>query len=191
MRYDIDSINKRKGRAKTLKIIVGIVLIVIIYNIILIGISMVDGIDNFSIFGYQAYIITSDSMKPEINNGDVVIVRKIGQEEIKENDVIVYSEEAQNITHRVIVITEKNGHKEYKTKGDNNQVEDSKFVLYENIKGKVMFKIPFLGTIILFMKNQIIVLIILLVILLFCLYKMQKNDKNELRRRKKESDKKQ
>lgn len=191
MRYDIDSINKRKGRAKTLKIIVGIVLIVIIYNIILIGISMVDGIDNFSIFGYQAYIITSDSMKPEINNGDVVIVRKIGQEEIKENDVIVYSEEAQNITHRVIEITEKDGHKEYKTKGDNNQVEDSKFVLYENIKGKVMFKIPFLGTIILFMKNQIIVLIILLVILLFCLYKMQKNDKNELRRRKKESDKKQ
>lgn len=191
MRYDIDSINKRKGRAKTLKIIVGIVLIVIIYNIILIGISMVDGIDNLSIFGYQAYIITSDSMKPEINNGDVIIVRKIGQEEIKENDVIVYSEEAQNITHRVIEITEKDGHKEYKTKGDNNQVEDSKFVLYENIKGKVMFKIPFLGTIILFMKNQIIVLIILLVILLFCLYKMQKNDKNELRRRKKESDKKQ
>ena len=155
MRYDIDSINKRKGRAKTLKIIVGIVLIVIIYNIILIGISMVDGIDNLSIFGYQAYIITSDSMKPEINNGDVIIVRKIGQEEIKENDVIVYSEEAQNITHRVIEITEKDGHKEYKTKGDNNQVEDSKFVLYENIKGKVMFKIPFLGTIILFMKNQI------------------------------------
>lgn len=189
MRYDIDSINKRRGREKTLKIIVGIIFVVIIYNIILIGISMVEGIENFSIFGYKAYIITSDSMKPEINNGDVVIVREIEQEEIKENDVIVFSENIKSITHRVIEVIDVGGNKEYKTKGDNNQVEDSQLVLFENIKGRVMFKIPFLGTVILFMKNQIIVLILLLLILLFCLYKMNKSDKNELRRRKKESEK--
>ena len=50
MRYDIDSINKRRGKVKALKIIMSIVIIIIIYNIILIGISMVDGAKEISIF---------------------------------------------------------------------------------------------------------------------------------------------
>ena len=189
MRYDIDSINKRKQRAKVLKIILGIILIILLYNIILVGISMIDG-NKFSLFGYSAYIITSDSMAPEINKGDVVITRKIEEEEIKVNDTITFLEEGQNITHRVIEIKEIDGKKEFITKGDNNEIEDSKSVIYENIKGKVIFKIPFLGNIILFMKDQIILLIIVLIILLVCLYKIQKNDKSEIRRRKKEIEEK-
>lgn len=189
MRYDIDSINKRKQRAKVLKIILGIILIILLYNIILVGISMIDG-NKFSLFGYSAYIITSDSMAPEISKGDVVITRKIEEEEIKVNDTITFLEEGQNITHRVIEIKEIDEHKEYITKGDNNEVEDGKSVIYENIKGKVIFKIPFLGNIIFFMKDQIILLIIVLIILLVCLYKIQKNDKSEIRRRKKEIEEK-
>ena len=185
MRYDIDSINRRKQRAKVLKIILGIILIILVYNIILVGISMIDG-NKFNLFGYSAYIITSDSMTPEINKGDVVITRKIGEDEIEVNDIITFYEEGQNITHRVMEITDVDGYKEYKTKGDNNQVEDSKTVNFDNINGKVILKIPFLGSIISFMKNQIILLIIVLIILIVCLYKIEKNDKSEMRRREKE-----
>lgn len=185
MKYDINSINKRKKRAKALKIIIGVFLIILIYNIILVGITMV-GEMNFNLFGYQAYIITSDSMEPEINKGDVIIVSKIGEKEIKVNDTITFLEDGQNITHRVIEIIEKDGNREFRTKGDNNKVEDIKAVMYEDINGKVILKIPFLGSIILFMKDQIIILILALIILLVILYKMQKKEKSEIRKRKKE-----
>lgn len=189
MRYDIDSINKRKLKAKNLKIIVGIILVVIIYNILLIVISEIDGMKKFNIFGYQSYIIISNSMQPELSEEDVVIVKQIEEDKIKINDIITYIKDGKSITHRVIGITEIDGHKEFKTKGDNNSLEDLESINYEQIRGKVIFKIPLLGKIIQFMKDQIIILIIILICLIAFLLNMQKRDKQEIRKRKKELEK--
>lgn len=186
MRYDIDSINKRKEKIKILKRIATIIFVIVVYNMILVGISIIDGIEPLSLFGYQAYIITSDSMKPEIKNGDVILVRKIEEKDLRENDVITFMEEGQNITHRIVEISEIDGKKEFKTKGDNNEIQDNKMVLYENIKGKVIMKIPLLGNIVLWMKDQFIILIVLFIVLLICFYSIQRKEKSEIRRRKKE-----
>lgn len=189
MRYDIDSINKRKKKVKIIKVILGIITIIIIYNMILVGISIIDNKKEISIFGYKAYIITSDSMEKEISVGDVIIAKKVNEEEIETNDIITFYEDNQIITHRVVNINTSNGYKEYETKGDNNNINDNKSVLFQNIIGEVIIVIPLLGKMILFMKNQVIVLIIILIILLFCFYQIEQSEKREIRRRKKEIEK--
>ena len=76
MKYDEDSIRKRKKRANTLGKILYIILIILIYNLVLVGISFISKHDFNGFFGYKAYNITTNSMEPNINIGDIIIVKK-------------------------------------------------------------------------------------------------------------------
>ena len=88
MKYDVESINKRKEKTKILKRIMEIIAIILIYNIILIIVSSINGKD-FSILGYKAYIVDTNSMEPTINVGDIVIVKKVKEDKLKQGDVIM------------------------------------------------------------------------------------------------------
>lgn len=100
---------------------------------------------------FALYTIISSSMEPNIKVYDVVLTKKMkNPEEIKVGDIITFVSTVQinndlTITHRVSDITEVNGDKRYKTKGDNNVKEDDSYTLYRNIMGKVILKIPQLG----------------------------------------------
>lgn len=106
------------------------------------------------------YTIVSGSMEPNINVYDVVITKKVkSPSEIKENDVITFissSSISKNmiITHRVVGVLEKDGEVSYKTKGDNNMSPDTSPALFNNVKGKVILRIPFLGRIQTFIATQ-------------------------------------
>ena len=141
MKYDVESINKRKNKTKTIKKIVEIIAIILIYNIILIIVSSING-KNFNILGYKAYIVTTDSMQPSINAGDIVIVKNGKKDKIGQGDVITFNQNDEVITHRVIKnITEENN-VEYITKGDNNNTEDTLKVKYDDVIGKMVITIP-------------------------------------------------
>ncbi len=180
MKYDIDSIVKRKKYAKIIKVTILIFFIIILYNVILLWITSIQ--NNKGILGYQAYIITSDSMFPELKIGDVIIIKK--QDNIEKDDIITFEQEGITNTHRVIDIVEKDEIKEYITKGDNNNAQDKKVTRIENIKGKVIIKIPYLGKLAKQMQDKIILLIMMLIFLLICLYTITKNEKKEKRRMK-------
>ena len=182
MKYDIDSIKNRKNIEKTVKRVIGIFLIIIIYNVILVAISNINGSGNFNLFGYKAYTITSNSMSPSINIGNVVIVKTCKKEELKKEDIITFNKNGEKITHRIINIDENN---KYVTKGDNNNTEDVEKVDFENVEGKVVLTIPYFGYIIKILDNKIIFLIIILIILIICYYKIEKQEKKENRREKK------
>ena len=188
MKYDVESINKRKNKTKTIKKIVEIIAIILIYNIILIIVSSING-KNFNILGYKAYIVTTDSMQPSINAGDIVIVKNGKKDKIGQGDVITFNQNDEVITHRVIKnITEENN-VEYITKGDNNNTEDTFKVKYDDVIGKMVITIPYLGKIISILYNKIIILILLLVILIIIFIKIEKNEKLENRREKKKIEK--
>ena len=188
MKYDVESINKRKNKTKTIKKIVEIIAIILIYNIILIIVSSING-KNFNILGYKAYIVTTDSMQPSINAGDIVIVKNGKKDKIGQGDVITFNQNDEVITHRVIKnITEENN-VEYITKGDNNNTEDTFKVKYDDVIGKMVITIPYLGKIISILDNKIIILILLLVILIIIFRKIEKNEKLENRREKKKIEK--
>lgn len=103
---------------------------------------------------FSLYTILTQSMMPNINPGDVVIDSKIDNpEDIKINDVITFYADipevhGNTITHRVIAIKkDTDGKYYYRTKGDNNLVEDGIDIEFDNVVGKVALRIPKLGRI--------------------------------------------
>lgn len=107
------------------------------------------GITKQPLFG--AYIIISPSMVPTINVEDAVVVQRKEKEELKVGDIITFTSSdprysGLTITHRIVGIEKsKNQKVYYRTKGDNNNTEDSALVSYDNIYGKVILRIPKIG----------------------------------------------
>ena len=132
-------------------------------------------------------IIDTNSMAPTINIGDIVIVKKVEKEKLKQSDVITFSQEGEVITHRIIKVE---ADFKYVTKGDNNNTEDTKKVKYEDILGEEILIIPYLGKAIQIIDNKIIFLIICLIILICAFINIQKNEKLENRREKKKIEEK-
>ena len=100
------------------------------------------------IFKYEPITILSNSMKPIYERGDVVIFEKISDSELSQipiNEIIVYSVGEQNIAHRIVDKIEENGTVIYLTKGDNNNVSDKVAVQIDQIKGKYIFHIKYIG----------------------------------------------
>lgn len=182
MKYDLESINKRKENIKIAKKVIEIIAIIVIYNIVLMAISSANKINIINIFGYKSYIIKTNSMEPTISINDVVIAKKVKKQDIKKGDVITFLQEGEVITHRITKIDE-NG--DYTTKGDNNNIEDTFKITYDNIEGKHILTIPYLGKIIQILDNQIVFLIITLIVLIFIFIMIQNQEKRENRREKK------
>ena len=185
MKYDIESIKKRKENSRVIRRVANIILVIIVYNIVLLTISYINKITNVNIFGYKAYIITTNSMEPKIKVGDIVIAKTVKEEELKEGDVITFWQDQEVITHRIVRIEERKDNNYYITKGDNNNVEDPKKVAYEQVEGKSIFTIPYLGKFVGILENRIIFLIILLVLFILCFLKIQREEKRDSRREKK------
>lgn len=123
-----------------------------------------------NIFGYTFFEVATGSMADTIEIGDVVIVKIT--KDIQENDIIVYQEEDQFITHRLMKINE-NG--EWITKGDANNTEDSP-IQETQVLGKVVQIIPKIGiwrrAI---LSPQVVILIITLIVLLGVALRMTAN----------------
>ena len=186
MKYDIESIKKRKQNEKKLRKIIDIILIILIYNIVLVVISCMNKISPTNIFGYKAFVIITSSMEPTISEGDIVIVKEIKEENIKQGTIITFYKEGQYITHRVIDITHEEDTTRFITKGDNNNIEDSEKAEFQDVEGEMIVSIPHLGTIIRFLENRIVFLVFVLGILVLTFFKIVFIEKKENRREKKE-----
>ena len=132
--------------SKIIRKIIGILLDILILGItilIIIGIYYLYQVkiqkNNYAnIFGYTFFEVATGSMANTINIGYVVIVKIT--KKVNENDIIVYQDENNFITHRLI---EKNGD-ELKTKGDANNSEDTPVEMVQ-VLGKVEKIIPKIG----------------------------------------------
>ena len=181
MKYDIESIQRRKNIHNRIKKIIFIFLILIIYNIVLIYASYASRENTVSFFSYKAYVISTTSMEPELNKGDVTIVKKVAEKDLKVGDIITFKIHNNIITHRILSIEDG----VYTTKGDNNNIEDSEKITYADIEGRQILKIPYLGNFVGLMKNGIIIILTILIFLIFYLNKIQSKQKSEVRREKK------
>ena len=172
--------NKIKKIIKNTSNILLNILLVIVTLLIIIGIYYLIQIKILNnkyanIFGYTFFEVATGSMSPTIEIGDVVIV-KISND-VKENDIIVYQEENNFITHRLIKIEED----KIITKGDANNTEDKPIEITQ-ILGSVIYIIPKLGVIKKsILSPQVLILITILIILLGIAIKLTSNteEKNE------------
>lgn len=188
MRYDIESIERRKNTSKTFKRILHIVSIILIYNAVLLFFSSMNKMQGFSFLGYQAFVITTNSMEPSIKHGDAILTKKPKVKDLKEGDIITFNRNNEAITHRILRVDEEEENYYYVTKGDNNNVEDKQKVKFDDIEGKKVVTFPKLGYVIEAAENQLIILIITLVVLIFLLARIQSEERKYNRREKKKNE---
>ncbi len=100
---------------------------------------------------YNAYVVLTGSMEPNIHVKDVVVTKKVDPSELKEGDIITFLSsdnrfEGITVTHRIQEIKPgSDGSYEFVTKGDANNAEDFALAQDYNVLGKVIFKIPVIG----------------------------------------------
>lgn len=92
-------------------------------------------------------VVESGSMAPTLNVGDIIIVKGISSSSLKIGDIIVYQKSKSNsvIVHRIVSIIKSGDTMLIRTKGDNNSIEDPWYVTPQEVKGIVIYKIPYLG----------------------------------------------
>ena len=115
-------------------------------------------------FGWQVDTVLSGSMEPAIPTGSILVSRTVASDSINVGDIITFSGSGRDrfITHRVTAIDRTNGIV-FTTKGDANNAEDPYPVPAENVVGKVLVHIPFLGFIFSFVKTPLGILLMLVI----------------------------
>ena len=92
--------------------------------------------------------VLSDSMAPQYETGDAVVLKEIDKSGIDVGDVIVFrdpEEKSQLVIHRVIAIDSSGPTPMYATKGDCNPVADNWMVSTGEVVGGVMVNLPSFG----------------------------------------------
>jgi len=115
----------------------------------------------------ESYVVLSSSMSPAIDAGSVVFVSTIPQADISEGDVITYDRSpggtTSRVTHRVVGVTEQDGQRHFRTKGDANEDPDPELVPASAVVGVVTFSVPSIGYVITFAQSQLGLLTLVIV----------------------------
>lgn len=109
------------------------------------------------LIGLQVYTVLSGSMEPNYHVGSIIYAKKVDPATLEVGDAISFLLSENTVaTHRIIeVIPDENDPNviRFRTKGDNNEIEDAKPVHCNNVLGKVVGTIPLLGYVSNFVQN--------------------------------------
>ena len=97
------------------------------------------------IFPVFPSIIISNSMKPVISRGDLVFLKRTDTDSLEKGDVIQYKLDEIQVFHRIIEVKYNKGIRYFVTKGDANSAEDPSPVTEEQVMGKYIGRIPYVG----------------------------------------------
>ncbi len=97
--------------------------------------------------------VLSGSMEPAMSTGGVAVIMPVNSSDISAGEVIAYRLEGVVITHRVIEVTNNQGTHSFITKGDANENPDPSPVPAENVVGRVVFDMPYLGYLAAFIRT--------------------------------------
>ncbi len=189
MIYKNEEVTKLKIKSKYhyLKVGIAIVLLIVvvlaIYTAFLISLSL-DSDEKEYIYGMKAYMIDTTSMEPDIEIGDVIIVKKVESiEKLDVGDVITFKNRGEIITHRISAINTTSN--KISTKGDKNENEDIESIKIEDVYGKVKYKIPKFKLIEKIFSSLLYWMIIIIIIATLYMHSRRINRRKKMRRRKK------
>lgn len=123
-----------------------------------------------SVAGFTPLTVATESMEPTFGTSDLIIIQKCDPADLKEGDIITFhtiinNEYALN-THRIVDIEENNGYRSYRTKGDNNQIEDTHVIADGDIVGKYVLKLAGVGALMTFLSSSTGFLVVIILPLL-------------------------
>ncbi len=112
------------------------------------------------LFGFAFLVVTTGSMEPEIDAGELVVIKE--NEEYKIGDIVTFVDQDDFlVTHRIVNLNEKS----MITKGDNNDLLDEATNL-RNIKGKVIAHSKVLGFFVLYLLKPLVFIYVIFLIIL-------------------------
>lgn len=113
-----------------------ILAVIVAMAVLLVGVRLI---------GLRPFVVLSGSMEPTYHVGSMIYVKSMDPNDIQVGDPITFviNEDLDVATHRVIEIDAENQH--FYTKGDANDVADGSPVHFNNLVGKPVFTIPYLG----------------------------------------------
>lgn len=101
------------------------------------------------LLGLQVYTVISGSMEPKYHVGSIIYVKSVPPEDLREGDDISFLIGEDTVaTHRIIEVIPDETDPDvirFRTKGINNEIEDTNPVHCKNVLGKVVGTIPLLG----------------------------------------------
>ena len=102
------------------------------------------------LIGIRPYVVMSGSMEPSVHTGAVVFVNtKADPDECHVGDIIVFPKGDNTVSHRIV--SEEDG--AFITKGDANPADDAGPVPKGEVKGRVIYSIPYVGYIIVALRS--------------------------------------
>ena len=116
-------------------------------------------------YGNDVMVVTSDSMIPTLNPNDLLIVQRIGIDKITVGDIIVFNshiEEIGIVAHRAVEKFDDDGKIAMSTKGDNVDEADAWMVHDEDLIGKVVGNVAFIGILLIEPVRYSLVIIIII-----------------------------
>ncbi len=184
-----------KEKIKPLRFITSVISYALFIWLLLIGLTLLLYIGDIKIRAmkgdysppaYNAYVVLTGSMVPEIMPKDVVITKKREAKDLEVGDIITFLSSDVRlsniiVTHRIKAkyFDSTTGKYTFQTKGDANNTADFTLAEDTNIIGEVIFKIPKLGYVQTLLATKggliIIVLIPCLAVLSYDIVKLIRN----------------
>lgn len=147
-----------------------------------VNLNVKKGVYKYPIFG--TYVIVSPSMVPTIKVLDGIVVKRVNN--FNMGDIITFDStdiafKDKTITHRIVgTETLTNGDVLFRTKGDNNLIQDRTLVPSDNIHGRVVLTLPKIGYLQGVLTNPIYLTFILLCVGFGVVYSTKKEIQREV-----------
>lgn len=174
----------KKEKLNSIKNIIKYILIVIIticmiYNIMFTIHTTISKTEYFELCGFSFFCMSTDGMSGDIEKNDLIIVKKVKEQELQKGDIIAYHINEKVRINKIIEVQD-----EYTTKSNANYYSDIEKITNEQIIGKEIIVISGWGKLISILQSKVSTAIMLVVLSLKFLYDRYLYKQKEIRIRK-------
>lgn len=150
-------LRKRRIKKAWARVCVWLGVILLLPVFVFFSIVIINPKAGHNLFGYTFYIISTESMKGEIEPGDCIVTIGVNStDDIKIGSDITFirKSDGETVTHKVVEIcTDKDGDIEYITKGVHNINVDSGAVSFDDVLGVRIKTIAWLGQLVTYFRT--------------------------------------
>ena len=171
---------KRKLKKIMIAIISFIITICVLYNVLFLINTTISQKDYFHVFGISFFSVKTDLMENDLHKNDFVIVKEVTDSELQVGDIIAYEVNGQIRINKIV--DKKDA---YTTKYNQNYYPDIEKITINEVVGKKITKIPFLGVLLDVLQSKVFSVFVLLFLIFVFWYNKYTHVKRKERERKK------
>lgn len=150
-------LRNKRVRIACIRMLVWLLVILAIPVFVFFSLVIINQKAGHNFFGYTFYIVETESMEDVFAPGDCIVTKAVfSRDDIKIGTDITFirASDGETVTHRVIgMIPNEAGELEYITKGTNNTNADTEPVAFENVLGRRIKTLSWLGQTVTFFRT--------------------------------------